>query len=44
VDLKEIYNKIAKDWDVIHTSDDWWVSGADKFASFLQSRDLVADV
>lgn len=44
MDLKETYNKIAKDWDVIHPGDDWWVVGADKFAAFLKPGDSVVDV
>ena len=44
MDLRETYNQIAEDWHADHRDDDWWVSGADTFASFLQLGDTVLDV
>lgn len=44
MDLKDTYNKIAKDWDQEHQTDDWWIEGTDKFVSLLKSGDLVLDV
>ncbi len=42
--LKDTYNKIAEDWHKQHQTDDWWVSGTDKFISLLKSASLVLDV
>lgn len=42
--LKDTYNKIAKDWHEDHKGDSWWVEGTDKFISFLKKGDLVLDV
>ena len=44
MNLKETYNKIAKDWHSDHKRDDWWIEGTDKFISFLNKGDLVLDV
>ena len=44
MNLKDTYNKIAKDWHKDHQSDDWWVEGTDAFISFLKQGDLVLDV
>lgn len=44
MDLKATYNKIAEDWQNDHTTDDWWVSGVDKFISFLEKGDKVLDI
>ena len=43
-DLKSTYNRIAEDWFKDHQEDTWWVSGTDKFISFLGPGDLVLDV
>ncbi|MCX6784362.1 MAG: class I SAM-dependent methyltransferase [Candidatus Komeilibacteria bacterium] len=42
--LKDTYNKIAEDWHKDHESDTWWISGTNKFISFLKKGDLVLDV
>ena len=44
MDLKDTYNKIAKDWHKDHQKDEWWVVGTDKFVSLLAENDLVLDV
>ncbi|MDD5489924.1 MAG: class I SAM-dependent methyltransferase [Candidatus Moranbacteria bacterium] len=44
MDLKDTYNKIAKDWHKDHSRDEWWVEGTDKFISSLKENDLVLDV
>lgn len=42
--LKDTYNKIAKEWHRDHQSDDWWQEGTDKFISYLKEGALVLDV
>ncbi|MDP2641581.1 MAG: class I SAM-dependent methyltransferase [Candidatus Yanofskybacteria bacterium] len=44
MNLKETYNKIAKDWHGDHQKDSRWVKGANTFLSFLQKGDSVLDV
>lgn len=44
MNLKETYNRIAKDWHQDHREDDWWVKGTDKFISLLGPGSLVLDV
>lgn len=44
MDLKQTYNKIAKDWTQDHLTDDWWVRGIDKFAALFKKDDLILDV
>ena len=44
MNLKETYNKIAKNWHKDHEKDDWWVCGADVFISLLKPGNLVLDV
>jgi SAM-dependent methyltransferase len=44
MNLRDTYNKIAKDWHKDHQADDWWVEGTNKFTSFLKPGDLVLDV
>ena len=44
MDLRETYNRIAKDWHHDHNDDDWWKEGADKFIGLLGPGDLVLDV
>jgi|SRR3989344_5479509 len=44
MNLKETYNKIAKEWHNDHQTDDWWVSGTDKFIELIKPRGLVLDV
>jgi 2-polyprenyl-3-methyl-5-hydroxy-6-metoxy-1,4-benzoquinol methylase len=43
-DLKETYNKIAKDWVKDHDGDSWWVEGTDTFLSFLPKGATILDV
>lgn len=43
-DLKHTYNKIARDWHKDHIADDWWISGTDKFISYLPKSGRVLDV
>lgn len=44
MDLKETYNKIAKDWHNDHNGDDWWHEGTDVFAALLPKGAHVLDV
>ncbi len=44
MNLKDVYNKIAKDWFEDHSNDTWWVEGLHKFTSLLKPNDLVLDV
>jgi len=44
MNLKETYNRIAKDWHQDHKEDDWWIKGTDKFISLLRPDSLVLDV
>ncbi len=43
-DLKNTYNKIAKDWFSDHNTDTWWVEGTDKLASLLPAGASVLDI
>lgn len=42
--LKDTYNKIAKDWHKDHLQDDWWYEGTDKFISYFKKGDSILDV
>ena len=42
-DLKDTYNKIAKDWVDDHVGDSWWVEGTDTFLSFLPKGSSILD-
>jgi len=42
--LKETYNKIAKDWNKDHGGDDWWVAGTDDFLALLPKDANILDV
>lgn len=44
MNLKETYNKIAKDWHKDHLADTWSIRGAEIFTSFLKPGSLVLDV
>lgn len=44
MDLKDTYNKIAKDWHADHHADDWWHEGTNKFLSFLKPQARILDV
>jgi SAM-dependent methyltransferase len=44
MNLRDTYNKIAKDWHKTHQSNDWWVNGTDKFISLLKPGSFVLDV
>jgi 2-polyprenyl-3-methyl-5-hydroxy-6-metoxy-1,4-benzoquinol methylase len=44
MNLKDTYNKIAKDWHKDHQTDDWWVEGTNAFISLLKPGALVLDV
>lgn len=44
MDLKSTYNQIAEDWSEDHKNDTWWITGTDKFASFLKQGESVLDV
>lgn len=44
INLKETYNKIAKDWHNDHKKDDWWIESTDKFISLLKPGLQVLDV
>lgn len=42
-DLKDTYNKIAKDWVNDHVGDSWWVEGTDIFLSLLTKGASILD-
>lgn len=44
MDLKETYNKIARDWFNDHHQDIWWVGGTEKFVSILPTNAQILDV
>lgn len=44
MNLKETYNKIAKDWVQDHNRDDWWQEGADVFFDMLPTEAHVLDI
>ncbi len=44
MNLKDTYNRIAKDWHQDHKQDDWWVEEVETFISFLSAGDLILDV
>jgi len=44
MDLKDTYNKIAKDWHGDRPADIWWTEGAEKFVSLMKPGQLVLDV
>lgn len=43
-DLKNTYNKIARDWNIDHIADTWWMDPADKFLSLLLKGANILDV
>jgi len=44
INLRNTYNKIAKDWNKDHSGDDWWIKGADNFLSILPKGASVIDI
>lgn len=42
--LRETYNKIAKDWNKDHSKDDWWLEGANDFLALLPKNAEILDV
>lgn len=44
MNLKETYNRIAKDWVEDHAKDDWWEAGTELFASVLPQRSHILDI
>lgn len=44
MNLKDTYNRIAKDWYNDHKTDDWWVDGTNTFISFLKDAKKTLDV
>ncbi len=44
MDLKYTYNKIAEDWHNDHVHDTWWISGTERFASFVGGKKEVLDI
>lgn len=44
MNLKDTYNKIAKDWHKDHQADTWSVEAADNFASFVKVGGSILDV
>jgi len=44
MNLKDTYNKIAKEWHKDHQDDDWWVAGTEKFVSLLKKDASILDV
>jgi len=43
MNLRETYDKIAQDWHQDHAADDWWISGAEKFAMLLPRGAVILD-
>jgi len=43
-DLKQTYNKIARDWNGDHIIDTWWIKGTDKFLSLLNDGASILDI
>ncbi len=44
MNLKDTYNKIAKDWFNDHKESDWWSEIALKFLGYLKKGDKILDV
>ena len=44
MDLKDTYNRIAKDWHEDHKNDDWWEAGSSYFASLFKTGETILDV
>ena len=44
MDLKDTYNKIARDWFKDHHKDNWWVPGVDKLLSMLPANASILDI
>lgn len=42
--LRETYNKIAKNWDKDHEKDTWWIEGADNFLALLPKDAHILDI
>jgi len=43
MNLKDTYNKIARQWHTDHKSDDWWIAGTNHFVSLLKNGDTLLD-
>jgi SAM-dependent methyltransferase len=43
VNLKDTYNRIAKDWHADHLKDDWWSKVTDIFAGLVKTGDSILD-
>lgn len=43
-DLKNTYNKIARDWNGDHIVDTWWIDAADRFLALLPKGATILDV
>ncbi len=44
MNLRDTYNKIAKDWHRDHQKDTWWIEGTEKFLSLLEKGSEILDV
>lgn len=44
MDLKQTYDRIARDWLKDHNSDTWWIEGTDAFIALLGKNAAVLDV
>ena len=44
MNLKDTYNKIAKDWWNDHREDGWWKPSVDAFAKLFKKGDTILDV
>ena len=42
--LKETYNRIAENWHLDHSSDDWWKEGTNAFIALLPPQSSILDV
>ncbi|OGZ68533.1 MAG: hypothetical protein A3D35_02205 [Candidatus Staskawiczbacteria bacterium RIFCSPHIGHO2_02_FULL_34_9] len=44
MNIKDTYNKIAEAWHKDHNTDDWWVSGTNKFLELISPGSIILDV
>ncbi|MCB9815709.1 class I SAM-dependent methyltransferase [Candidatus Nomurabacteria bacterium] len=44
MNLKDTYNKIARDWHEDHLKDDWWIDGTDQFISLFTPGSTILDI
>ena len=44
MNLRDTYNRIAKDWMTDHHSDTWWIEGVNEYLSKLETGASILDV